>query len=123
MLKSVAGVVTGFILWSVLWLSYNTGLKKLAILPNDVTQPISDTKALLWLLAGSAVISLAAGYLAATVAQSKSNFVIMALGLLLLAVGLFFQIQYWHLMPLWYHLLFLALLLPLCLVGTRLRSS
>jgi hypothetical protein len=29
-----------------------------------------------------------------------------------LGLGIFFQAQYWQLMPLWYHLPFLALLLP-----------
>jgi hypothetical protein len=41
---------------------------------------------------------------------------------LLLVVGIYFQSQYWHVMPLWYHLIFLALLIPMCFVGARLAA-
>lgn len=122
MLRSVFAVVVGFILWSALWLVYNLSLRKLDILPADVSQPLTDTKSLLLLLVGSAVMSVLAGYATAFIARSGSSTVIAALGLVLLAVGLFFQSQVWHLMPLWYHCSFLLLLLPLCFVGKWLCS-
>ena len=42
------------------------------------------------------------------------------LGLLLLVVGVGVQAAMWNLMPLWYHLPFLALLLPATLAGAAL---
>jgi hypothetical protein len=45
------------------------------------------------------------------------------LGLILLGVGMFVQAQYWYLMPLWYHLAFLLLLVPACMIGSRLRRA
>jgi ABC-type multidrug transport system permease subunit len=122
-MRSVAAVVIGFILWSVLWLTYNVALQKAGVLPSDVSKPVADAKALLLLLFGSVCISAIAGYVAASVAKSASIVPAVTLGLLLLAAGVFFQAQYWRLMPVWYHLSFLALLLPLCLIGARLHTT
>ena len=79
--------------------------------------------ALLALLAGSCILSLLAGFTAASIARSSPVAVAMGLGLLLLAVGLFFQIQLWRLMPFWYHLLFLVFLVPICFAGAWLRNA
>ena len=109
MFRSIFAVAGGFILWSVLWVSYNLALQKLDALPSDETQRISSVGALLALLI-------------ATI-KAAATLPIAALGALLLAVGIFFQSQYWHLMPLWYHLAFLASLVPMCFVGARLRAK
>ena len=79
--------------------------------------------ALLALLAGSCILSLLAGFTAASIARSSPVAVAMGLGLLLLAVGLFVQVQLWRLMPFWYHLLFLVLLVPICFAGAWLRNA
>jgi hypothetical protein len=121
MLKNVLAVVTGFVVWSVGWLSYNAVLQKIGLLPADQTQPIQSVAALLLLLFGSVFLSLATGYITALIGQTASKSSILVLGFLLLAVGIFFQTQFWHLMPLWYHLCFLALLIPFCLIGASLR--
>jgi hypothetical protein len=122
MLRHLFAVMTGFIIWSVLWISYHLLLKKAALLPADVTQPLQNSAPLLFLLIGSVVISCVSGYVSALVSREVSYTPIIVLGVLLLAVGIFFQTQYWHLMPLWYHLSFLALLAPICLLGAWLRS-
>ena len=121
MLRQVLAVLAGFALWSVLWLTYNAVLVKLGVLPQDQTQPLQETGALIALLVGSIIASLLAGYAAAVTGKAPSLRPVAALGLLLLAVGIFVQSQFWLLMPLWYHLLFLALLLPACIAGARLR--
>ncbi len=78
---------------------------------------------LLALLAGSWILSLLAGFTAASIARSSPVSVGIGLGLLLFAVGLFFQIQLWRLMPFWYHLLFLVFLAPICFAGAWLRNA
>ena len=123
MMRQIIAVVAGFVLWSVLWLGYNALLLKLGLLPQDQTQPILDAGALLALLAGSVVASLAAGFAAAAIIKTASVRPVASLGVLLLAVGIFFQSQFWELMPLWYHLTFLILLLPVCVAGARLRKA
>ncbi len=120
-MRQTMAVVVGFIVWSALWLILNLALKDAGLVPADPSQAIVEARPLLFLLAGSLIISLIAGYLAAAIRGKVGYGVIVILGLALLAVGIFFQIQYWHLMPLWYHITFLVLLLPLCLAGARLR--
>lgn len=120
-MRQTIAVVVGFIVWSALWLILKLALKDAGLVPADPSQAIVEAKPLLFLLAGSLIISLIAGYVAAAVRGKTAYGVIVVLGLILLAVGIFVQVQYWHLMPLWYHLTFLVLLLPLCLAGARLR--
>jgi len=123
MMKSAAGVLAGFVIWAILWIAYNTILRKAAILTSNVSEPIYAVKPLMLLLFGSVLISAVSGYCCALIARSATLGPVAVLGLLLLAVGIFFQSQYWRLMPLWYHLSFLILLIPLCFVGASLRIS
>jgi len=121
MLRGTLAVIGGFVLWSILWLSYNAVLRKLAVLPSDLQSPLHDTGALLILLIGSVLCSLAAGYLAALVTATTNYMPVYILCAVLIGVGIFFQTQLWQLMPIWYHLSFLALLVPATLAGAWLR--
>ncbi len=93
MLKQILAVVIGFVLWSFCWLAYNIVLKKVALLPADQSQPIHAMAELLTLLFGSFVISIVSGYVAAWIGPAASNLVVLILGLLLLAAGVFFQMR------------------------------
>jgi hypothetical protein len=121
-MKRLLAVIVGFILWSVLWLCFNVALHKVGFLPAALTQPLTDPKPLGALLLGSVLFSLIAGYVTAAIAGSSDTAAILVLGVLLLLTGIYFQSQVWHLMPLWYHLTFLVLLIPMCYAGARLRS-
>jgi hypothetical protein len=46
----------------------------------------------------------------------------LVLGILLLAVGIFFQLKMWNVIPAWYNVIFLVLLIPMTLAGARMRS-
>jgi hypothetical protein len=121
-LKRILAIASGFVLWSVLWICYNVLLQKLAVTSGDMTTPMTAAPPLLALLLGSFVISGLSGYLTARIDGTRSSAPIITLGVLLLVVGIYFQSQYWHVMPLWYHLIFLALLIPMCFVGARLAA-
>jgi hypothetical protein len=71
----------------------------------------------------SAALSVAAGYLTARIAPSADGQHALILGVLLLLVGIAVQMQYWKVMPLWYHLAFLAVLVPGCMLGARFAGS
>jgi hypothetical protein len=122
MFRSIIAVIISYVLWSVLWVAYNPLLKALGVLPTGDTTPITDAIPLAALLLGSFVFSLVAGYVVAVLKKSVSIIPVAALGVLLLATGIFVELQYWQLMPVWYHLLFLAALIPLCFFGSRLRQ-
>ena len=121
-MKQALGVVAGFVLWSVLWLCYNQLLLKAGILPSDLTRPLTATMPLLLLLGGSVVFSIVSGYLAARIAGEPATVPALVLGVLLLATGIFFQLKTWSLLPVWYNVTFLVLLIPMTLAGVRMHS-
>jgi hypothetical protein len=121
-MKQILGVVAGFVLWSVLWLSLNQLLLMLGIMSPNVTEPLTNAKPLLLLLAGSVLISLVSGYVTARISGVAWALPAAALGVLLLATGVFVQLKLWYLIPLWYHLSFLLLLIPVTFLGARMRA-
>ncbi len=102
--RSVLAVLSGAILWAVLWIGTGAGMT--AVAPNAVApgQFIGDVGVLLTFLATSVVYSIAAGYVTGTVAKTSVIHHGVALGILQLVLGIGFQAQSWTLMPLWYHL-------------------
>lgn len=122
MIRSILAVIVGFVLWSALWLGYNALLTTFGFLPADSTHPVQTPMPLLLLLAGSILFSLVAGYATTALVRGPGRIHAIVLGLLLLGIGILVQVQFWQLMPLWYHLLFLALLLPATVWGGRLRQ-
>lgn len=123
MVRVIVGVIAGFVVWSVLWLVTNQVVQAAA--PGAVQEDgsIAGGGVLVAILGASAVCSLVSGLLAALIAPAGRFRAAVALGVLLLAVGVMVQVQYWSVMPLWYHLSFLALLLPVTVVGAALRRG
>lgn len=130
----ILGVIAGFIAWSILWVgtdqvlrsaspdwygSHQLGMEA-AMFNGEPFQ--ADASILLISLLRSIVFSIAAGFLAAVIANENGRAPLW-LGILLLAFGLIMQIAAWNYLPVWYHLVFLALLIPMSVVGGRLRRS
>ena len=61
--------------------------------------------------------SLAAGCCAAALAKKRHRPAVLVMSGLLLATGAVVQYDIGALMPVWYHLTFLALIVPVCVVG------
>lgn len=135
MLKIVLGVIVGFVVWSIVWVggeavlannaspgwlgAYDAEAEK-ALTNKTAFQPDS-TIALIYLVR-SIVTSIIAGYMCALVAGEFKRST-MILGVLLLAVGVAVQTMSWAVAPVWYHILFLLLLIPMTILGGRLRRS
>lgn len=115
------GVLAGAALWAVLWVG-GTGAAR-AAMPEllDPALPLEHTGALLGFIAYSVVLSLAAGYVAASVALSDAMQSVWILAILQLVIGILVEISYWDLMPVWYHLAFLALIVPATVAGGRVK--
>jgi len=123
MLRNILSVIAGFAVWTVLWLGSNSviSLGWPAFFKEDGSTESTGILLLLFVL--SVVFSVVAGYLTVMVARARDLRSVSVLGILLLVVGLFVQIQIWDMMPLWYHLLFLLFLFPAPVAGGALRMK
>lgn len=133
MVRIILGVVAGFIAWSILWVGGEEVLRMLS--PGwygahqleaekamfNRSEFTSDTTILMISLIRSIITSIVAGYLAAVIA-GENNRTALILGALLLAFGLMVQIMAWNYMPVWYHIIFLILLIPMTLLGAKLKT-
>lgn len=121
MMRKVLGVVVGYGVWSVLWVGAGAVLQ--SSMPGSFGEDgsVSSTGLLICLLAIATVLSLVAGWLASAVGRSGRAAAAWTAGLLF-ATGLGVEIASWSLLPVWYHLVFLALLVPFTLVGGSLRA-
>ena len=120
--RATAAVVAGAAVWAILWAGGTQA--SMAALPDILApnQPITHTGILLGYIAYSVVLSLLAGYVTAAVAGVNPMPAVWSLAVLQLALGIFFEISYWSLMPAWYHLIFLALLVPATVYGGTIRA-
>lgn len=117
MVRTIFSIIAGNISWTILWLTFNTILTTITPKIGDGSTPISSIPLLLLLLVYSVIISIITGYITASVATHNQLKHVFALGILQLSMGIFFQSQAWHLLPIWYHLSFLALLIPCNIFG------
>jgi len=122
MWRSILSILAGAVLWTALWLPFTRAMQ--AAFPSVIVpdQYLGHVPSLLTFLVASVVFSVAAGYLTALVAKSKPVLHALALGILQLALGIGFELSYWALLPAWYHLVFLALLIPGNVGGGGLRA-
>lgn len=119
--KIIVGVIAGFIVWTVLWLGSNAVIVGVApsLAPSEDLSNV-PTNYLIIKLVSSIIFSIVAGYVAAMLAKENSKSPLY-LGVLLLLVGIAFQAAAWNQIPLWYHVSFLLLLIPMTIVGGKLR--
>jgi|SRR5690349_16388381 hypothetical protein len=134
MLKIVLGVIAGFVAWSVLWLGSDQLLImaspgwygihqddfQLAMVNQDAFKP--DTTILIMHIVRSIIISIMSGFLAAFIAGENRK-APMILGVLLLAFGLMVEVMAWNYLPIWYHLIFLVLLIPFTVLGGKIKQT
>ena len=134
MLRIILGAIAGFILWSILWVGGDallsaispdwwgkTSLEFRAAVENKTPYSL-DSIVLILLLVKSIVISVISGFVTAIIAKESAKSTLL-LGILLVLFGIFIQSIYWNYMPLWYHLPFLLLLIPMAMLGGKLRKN
>lgn len=133
MVKIVLGVIAGFIAWSIIWVgsdqvlmmaspswygAHQLGFEKAMVNQEPFT---ADTTILFMHLARAIVITLMSGFLAAFV-SGENRRAPLILGVILLLVGITVQMMAWNYIPVWYHLVFLALLIPVSVIGGKLKQ-
>lgn len=117
MAKMVIAVIAGFALWSLLWVGGNQVLTRVSpamFKPSEGQIP--PIFALVVLLVLSIVCSVLSGGLAGFLCRTSMTPVWVLAGLLLVT-GILVERGYWDLLPLWYHVTFLSLLVPVSVFG------
>ena len=133
MMRIIAGIIVGFIVWSILWTGSDALLGAIspkwygehqtefgaAVTGNQSFVP--DSTILFLGLIRSVIFSLVSGYIAALIAGENTKSTV-GLGVLLLLFGIFIQSIFWNYVPLWYHIPFLLLLVPVTILGGKLKK-
>lgn len=121
--RIIAAIGAGAVAWFLIWMGGNAAAQSAFPDIVDPTQRLDHMGALLGFIVYSVLASVVAGYTTAVVARSAAAKAVGLLAILQLGLGIFFEVSYWDLMPAWYHLVFLALIVPATVYGGRLRSS
>ena len=120
MVKSVLAVIAGFALWSILWLGSNAAMAQVFASKFQEDGSTESGAILAAFLVISLSCSVLAGFLTARLANRAPMKHVLILGIIQVVIGIAVQAQYWELLPIWYHLIFLLLLLPGHLLGGQL---
>ena len=137
MMRIALGVIAGFFAWIIVWF----GIEKIliAFLPEWYGAPqlafqaavengpaapgfTAETRLLLMHIVIGSIVSMISGYLAAAIA-GENNRTPLILGILLLALGLLKLVMSWPYVPIWYHIIFTAILLPMAVLGGKMRVT
>lgn len=133
MVRIVLGVIAGFFSWLIVWVGSEKILS--AIWPElgahqlafeeavkNGGQFTADTTMLLTHIVLGSIVSVMSGAVAALIARGNTR-APLVLGFLLLAVGLLKVVMSWPYVPIWYHVIFTAILLPMAIIGGKLITT
>ena len=134
MLRIVLGVIAGFFTWAIVWVGsekilsaispewFGAQLRAFQAAVENGGPFTPDTTFLLTQIVGASIVSVISGFLAALVAGENRRAPLI-LGFLLLALGLLKVVMSWPYVPIWYHVIFTALLLPMTILGGKLKTT
>jgi len=133
MVRIVLGAIAGFVSWLIVWVGSEKvlsvvgpewfGAHQLAF-EAAITNGgpfTADTTLLLTQIVLASMVSVISGFLAALIARENKRAPLI-LGYLLLALGLLKVVMSWPYVPIWHHIIFLTLLIPMAIIGGRLKS-
>jgi uncharacterized membrane protein YwzB len=131
--RIVLGVIAGFFAWVIAWIGSEKILS--AIWPafgahqhafeeavKNGGQFTADMTMLLTHIVLGSIVSVMSGFLAALIARENTR-APLVLGFLLLAVGLLKAVMSWPYVPIWYHVIFTAILPPMAIMGSKLITT
>lgn len=132
MLRIVLGVILGFFAWMIVWFGGEKVLSSIwpafgvqqaqfqAAIENGGPFTAGSTMLLTHIVLG-AIVSMISGFLAALIAGENKRAPLI-LGFVLLAIGLLKVVMSWPYVPIWYHVIFTAMLIPMTIIGGKLKT-
>lgn len=133
MVRIILGAVVGFIVWTIfligsdqIWIAlspdwYGKHQTDFAAAVTNKTPFTADTTVMIIAVIRSAIFSLVTGFIAALISKESFKSPLL-LGIFLLAFGGFIHSMILNNVPFWYHLLILLPLIPMTLLGGRLKK-
>ena len=134
MWRIILGAVVGFIIWTIfligsdrIWMAlspdwYGRHQTELETAVNNKTPYMADTTILIIAVMRSAIFSVITGFIAASVSKESFKSPLL-LGIFLLAFGSFIHSMFLNNVPFWYHILILLPLIPLTILGGKLKKQ
>lgn len=123
MMRTILAVIVGYAVWPAICLPLNTIFYSETSAALDAGQRFAQTGPLVGSIGISILGSLAAGFVAAFIATSHTKPAVWIVAALLLLTGIGVEASVWPLIPVWYHFVFLALLVPVVMLGARLTGT
>jgi membrane-bound metal-dependent hydrolase YbcI (DUF457 family) len=122
MLRSIAAVVAGCVVWMVT--AFGTDLIVFRLFPQYVINQtrVENTPLLFFILSYCVAYSVLGGYVAAWVARRREVLHATVLGLLQLTLGTIATVLNWETAPAWFHIAVLVTVLPANVAGGRWRA-
>ena len=134
MVRIVLGVIAGFFSWLIVWFGSEKILSAIwpegfgahqrafeAAVKNGGPFTAATSLLLTHIVLGS-IVSVMSGSVATLIAGENTR-APLVLGFLLLAVGLLKAVMSWQYVPIWYHVIFTAILLPMAIMGGKLITN
>jgi len=131
MVRIVLGVIVGFFAWVIAWFGSEKILSAIwpegfgahqrafeAAVKNGGPFTAATSLLLTHIVLGS-IVSVMSGFLAALIAGGNTR-APLAVGFLLLALGVVKVVMSWSYVPIWYQVIFTALLIPMTIMGGKL---
>ena len=134
MVRIVLGVIAGFFAWvivwwvgsekivSAIWPAFGAHQRAFEEVVKNGGQFTADTTMLLTHIVLGSIVSVMSGFLAALIAGENKR-APLVLGFLLVAFGLLKAVMSWPYVPIWYHVIFTAILLPMAIMGGKLITT
>jgi hypothetical protein len=135
MVRIVLGVIAGFIAWVIVWFGGEKVLSAIwpegfgahqrafeAAIKNGDPFTADPTMLVTHIVLGS-IVSVMSGFLAALIAGENKRAPLVLSFLLVALIGLPKVVLSWPLVPIWYHVFFTALLLPMTILGGKLKTT
>jgi hypothetical protein len=133
MLRIVLGVIGGFFAWMIVWVgsekiisaiwpAFGSHQRAFEEVIKNGGEFTADTTMLLTHIVLGSIVSLMAGALAALIAGENARAPLFV-GILLLAMGVMKALMSWPHVPIWYHIIFTAVLLPMAILGGKLITN
>jgi len=133
MLRIVLGVIAGFIGWLIVWVgsekivsaiwpAFGSNQRAFEEVLKNGGQFTPDTAFLVTQLVMGSIVSLVSGVLAALIAGENAR-APFYLGIALLVLGILKAYMSWQYVPIWYHIIFTGLLIPMAFIGGKLITT